>query len=160
MTGSSAGPTRLVNSLAYNRAYIWVWVPAHGGDTASTIDINSRTWAVPWLRRLLSGISQQRSGFAPGSVHVGFVVNKVALGQVLLQAIRFPLSTSFHRASLCVNYSGINKSPFSNRSLETKSHPIDMNNNNNSTVHSHSTVLFQNLAPQLFIIFPGIYKMP
>jgi hypothetical protein len=34
--------------------------------------------------RLVSGLSLRRSGFAPGSIHVEFVVNKVALGQVFL----------------------------------------------------------------------------
>jgi hypothetical protein len=38
--------------------------------------------AVPWLRRLAAGLPPRRPGFHPGSVHVGFVVNKVALGQV------------------------------------------------------------------------------
>jgi hypothetical protein len=36
--------------------------------------------AVPWLKRLVAGLSPQRPGFAPGSIHVGFVVEKVALG--------------------------------------------------------------------------------
>jgi hypothetical protein len=41
------------------------------------------TWrAVPRLRWLVAGLSPRRSGFAPGSIHVGFVVDKVALGQV------------------------------------------------------------------------------
>jgi hypothetical protein len=44
--------------------------------------------AVPWLRRLVTGIPPRRPGFDPGSVHVGFVVDKLALGQV------FPPSTS------------------------------------------------------------------
>jgi hypothetical protein len=35
------------------------------------------------------GLSPRRPGFAPGSVHVGFVVDKVALGQVLLRVLRF-----------------------------------------------------------------------
>jgi hypothetical protein len=43
--------------------------------------------AVPWLRRLVAGLSQCRPGFDSGSVYVGFVVDKVALGQV------FPPST-------------------------------------------------------------------
>ena len=45
--------------------------------------------AVPWLRRLAAGLSPQRPGFDPGSVHVGFVVNKVALGQVFPRVLRF-----------------------------------------------------------------------
>jgi hypothetical protein len=47
--------------------------------------------AVPWLRRLVAGLPPRRPGFDPGSVRVGFLVDKVALGQV------FPPSTSvFH----------------------------------------------------------------
>jgi hypothetical protein len=38
--------------------------------------------AVPWLRRLVAGLSPRRPGFDPGSLHVGFMVDKVALGQV------------------------------------------------------------------------------
>jgi hypothetical protein len=33
-------------------------------------------------RGLVAGLSPRRSRFDPGSVHVGFVVDKVALGQV------------------------------------------------------------------------------
>jgi hypothetical protein len=38
--------------------------------------------AVPWLRRLAASLSPRRPRFDPGSVHVGFVMGKVALGQV------------------------------------------------------------------------------
>jgi hypothetical protein len=38
--------------------------------------------AVPWLKRLVAGLPLRRPGFDPGSVNVGFVVDKVALGQV------------------------------------------------------------------------------
>jgi hypothetical protein len=44
--------------------------------------------AVPWLRLVDAGLSPLRPGFDLGSVHVGFVVDNVALGQV------FPPSTS------------------------------------------------------------------
>jgi hypothetical protein len=39
---------------------------------------------VPWLKWLVAVLSPSRPGFAPGSVHVGFVVDKVVLGQVSL----------------------------------------------------------------------------
>jgi hypothetical protein len=56
--------------------------------------------AVPWLRSLVAGLSPQRPGFAPWSIHVGFVVDKVALGQVFLRVLRFsPVNISFHRRS-------------------------------------------------------------
>jgi hypothetical protein len=57
-------------------------------------------WAVPWLRRLVAGLSPWSPGFASGSVHVGFVLNKVAMGQDFILVLRlFPLSISFHRRS-------------------------------------------------------------
>ena len=45
--------------------------------------------AVPWLRLLVAGLPPRRPGFDPGPVHVGFVVDKVALGQVLPRVLRF-----------------------------------------------------------------------
>jgi hypothetical protein len=44
---------------------------------------------VPWLRRLVAGLSPRRPGFDPGPVHVGFVVDKVALVQVFTRVCRF-----------------------------------------------------------------------
>jgi hypothetical protein len=48
-----------------------------------------RRWAVPWLRRLAADLPTRRPRFDPGSVHVGFVVDKVALGQVFLRVLWF-----------------------------------------------------------------------
>jgi hypothetical protein len=45
--------------------------------------------AVPWLRRLVAGFPPRRPGFDPGSVQVGFVVDKVALGKVFSRVLRF-----------------------------------------------------------------------
>jgi hypothetical protein len=45
--------------------------------------------AVPWLRWLAAGFSQRRLVFAPWSFHVGFVVDKVSLGQVRLRVLWF-----------------------------------------------------------------------
>jgi hypothetical protein len=44
---------------------------------------------VPWLRRFVAGFSPRRAGFDPGSVHVGFVVDKVTLGQVFPRVLPF-----------------------------------------------------------------------
>ena len=49
---------------------------------AQTCRLGSTRVAVPRLRRSVAGLSPRRHGFDPGSVHVGFVVDKVALGQV------------------------------------------------------------------------------
>jgi hypothetical protein len=40
--------------------------------------------AVPWLRWLVTGLSLQKAAFTPRSVNVGFVADRVALGQVSL----------------------------------------------------------------------------
>jgi hypothetical protein len=45
--------------------------------------------AVPWLRRLVAGLPSRRSGFDPVSVHVVFLVDKVAMGHGFLCVIRF-----------------------------------------------------------------------
>ena len=44
-----------------------------------------------------------RPGFDTTSVHVEFVVDKVALGQVSLPALQFPLSVSFHQCSILIH---------------------------------------------------------
>jgi hypothetical protein len=59
---------------------------------------------------------------------VVFVVDKMALGQVILIVLAFTLSVSFHRGS---PYSyivwGMNNRPVCGRSSEIQSHPVDMN---------------------------------
>jgi hypothetical protein len=45
--------------------------------------------AVPWLSRLVAGFPPWRPGFDPGSVHVGFMVDKVAVGQVFPRVLWF-----------------------------------------------------------------------
>jgi hypothetical protein len=55
---------------------------------------------VPWLRRLDAGLPAQRPGFDAGTVHMGFVVDKVVLGQVFPEYFGLPLSISFHRCSI------------------------------------------------------------
>jgi hypothetical protein len=62
-------------------------------------EVYVRPKAVPWLRWLVAGLSPRRPGFEPGSIHVGFVVDKVALGQVFSEVFGFTLSISFHRRS-------------------------------------------------------------
>jgi hypothetical protein len=44
--------------------------------------------AVPWLRRLVAGLSPRRLGFDPGLVPVGFVLDKVALEKVFPRVLR------------------------------------------------------------------------
>jgi hypothetical protein len=41
--------------------------------------------------------NSRRPGFEPGSGHVGFVADKVALGQVFSEYFGFPCQTSFHQ---------------------------------------------------------------
>jgi hypothetical protein len=55
------------------------------------------TMAVPWLRLLVSSLSLQTPGFAPGSVHAGFVVDKVALGQAFSDLRFSTMALNTHR---------------------------------------------------------------
>jgi hypothetical protein len=61
-----------------------------GGHRISGVNTKVNVLAVQWLRQLVAGLLPLRPGFALASVHVGFVVDKVALGQVFLRVLRFP----------------------------------------------------------------------
>ena len=45
--------------------------------------------SLPWLRQLVTGLSQWRSMFNPGPVHVRFLMDQVALGQDFLPVLQF-----------------------------------------------------------------------
>jgi hypothetical protein len=63
--------------------------------------------AVPWLKRLVAGLSPRKAGFGFWSVHVGFVVDKVALGQVFLRVLWFsPVNISFRQGSILIYHLG------------------------------------------------------
>jgi hypothetical protein len=48
---------------------------------------------VPQLRRLVAGFPLRRSRFEPGSGHVGYMMDKAAMGQIsFFRELRFPLS--------------------------------------------------------------------
>jgi hypothetical protein len=70
----------------------------------------------------------RRLGFAPGSVHVGFVVDRVAVGLGFSPSLGFPLSMSFHRGSpyLCTTWRCNNRPAVQRHHLT----PIDMNSVN------------------------------
>jgi hypothetical protein len=55
-----------------------------------TCQPSSRNKAAPYLKRLVAGFPPRRPGFKPGSSHVGFVVDKVALEQVFSEYFGFP----------------------------------------------------------------------
>jgi hypothetical protein len=56
--------------------------------------------AAPYLKRLVAGFPPRRPGFDPWSAEVGFVVDKVALGQVFSEYFGFPCQSSFDRIIL------------------------------------------------------------
>jgi hypothetical protein len=63
--------------------YMTLW------KSTQNLILKKYTKAVLWLRRLVAGLLQRKPGFDPGSVIVGFVVDKVALGQVYPGVLRF-----------------------------------------------------------------------
>jgi hypothetical protein len=75
----------------------------HKTTTANKIFIKSditelyRNKAVPQLKRLVAGFPPRRPRFEPGSSHVGFLVDKVALGQVFSEYFGFPYQSSLHQ---------------------------------------------------------------
>jgi len=51
--------------------------------------------AVSFLRRRVTVFSTRRPAFNPGSIHVGFVVDEVALGQILPLVFRISFVSNF-----------------------------------------------------------------
>jgi hypothetical protein len=74
----------------------------------------------------------------PRSVHVGFVVDKVALGQVSLRVLWFsPLNINLSQLSVLTYHLEDEQKVLGDRSFEILSHPIYINNmNNKSSVSS------------------------
>jgi hypothetical protein len=58
--------------------------------------------AVLLLESSGDGLSLRRTGLNLRSVHMRFVVYKVALEPVFLPALQFPLSVSFHQCSILI----------------------------------------------------------
>jgi hypothetical protein len=82
--------------------------------------------AVVLLRWLVPSLSQRR----PESVHVGFVVDRLALGQGFLRVLPFfPLVIISQELHIHIIW-GINNKASEGSSSETKSRPIDINNTN------------------------------
>jgi hypothetical protein len=52
---------------------------------------------VPQLRRLLAGFPSLRPEFNPRLIHVGFVVDRMALRQVFSEHFVFPYQFLFHK---------------------------------------------------------------
>jgi hypothetical protein len=80
-------------SITCNLAEIW---------TGYTTNTNVKHYyyigmAVTQLRRLAAGFQPRWPGFDLRSCHAGFVVDKVALGQVFSEYFGFPCKFSFHR---------------------------------------------------------------
>jgi hypothetical protein len=65
---------------------------------------NSKNWAVPKLKRLVAGFPPRLTGFASGQ-HVGFVVDKAALG-LFSEYFGFPCQ-SFHQFLHHHNHPGL-----------------------------------------------------
>jgi hypothetical protein len=88
--------------------------------------------------RLVAGLSSRRSGFEPGSLNVGFLVDKVALGQVLLRVLRFsPVNIIPPWLYNFIYHLGMKSRPTDDRCSETVS-PIDKNNKKSQTKILHA----------------------
>jgi hypothetical protein len=61
--------------------------------------------AMPWLWWSVASLSPWKPVFSPRPVYVGFVMDKVALGQVLLHVVQLSPSLSFHPHSILIHLS-------------------------------------------------------
>jgi hypothetical protein len=76
------------------------------------------------VRRSVASLSPHRPGFAPWSVHVGFVIDSVPLGQVSLRVLRSsPVRVIPPWLSILISGGGDDV-----LSSETQSRPIEINN--------------------------------
>jgi hypothetical protein len=99
-----------------------------------SIESNGRTIAQAVSRSTLP----RRPGFAPGSVHVGFAVDKAALRQVLLRHLRFsPVSVISPRLSTLIYHLG-DEQQTRRPQFRDQCHPVDMNiiRSNYTTLHT------------------------
>jgi len=60
---------------------------------------------LPWLRQFVAGLNPGEPTFEPKFAHVGFVVEAVALKQVILPVLLFSLSASTHQCSISIHSS-------------------------------------------------------
>jgi hypothetical protein len=63
------------------------------GKKADCQNIMQYVWVVLWLRRLVIGLSPRRHGFNARTLHVRFMVDKVALGLISVPVLPFPSVT-------------------------------------------------------------------
>jgi hypothetical protein len=90
-----------VGSVRYMSTSRSVWaVSGTAVSCGSIITFREPVRAMPWLRRLFTEVR-----FSPGPVDVEFAMSTVALEQVFLPVLRFPLSVSFHHCSILIHSS-------------------------------------------------------
>jgi hypothetical protein len=85
-------------------------------------------------RELMHKVNQKPT---PGSDHVGFVVDKVAPGQVFSKSFSFPCLSSFHQCSTItiIHHLGLVQQASSGGSTRwTQSHPTKNNNKSEPAV--------------------------
>jgi hypothetical protein len=61
------------------------------------LELTKRREAVPQLRRLVHGFPPRRPDFDPRSIHTGFVVDEVVLGQVFSEYFGLAWKLPFHQ---------------------------------------------------------------
>jgi hypothetical protein len=69
--------------------------------------------------------NSRRPGFVPGSVHVGYMVTNVALGQVFPRLLRFSSANNI-RQWLSILISGGPTTGLLEVAVQTQSHPTDI----------------------------------
>jgi hypothetical protein len=95
----SLGSIDMLNSLSDANSEARLLVAFIFSQTSGVHGDNyeSDTFAAPPLRQLVPGFPPRRPASEPGSGHERFVVDKVALGEVFSEYLRFLCRYSFHQ---------------------------------------------------------------
>jgi len=89
-----------INSLVYLRRSVFTErYGLYPGPNSSGL-----YWTLPWIRRLVAGLSPRRCAFNPSSFNVRFVVEKVALWRVFLPVLIFSAVSFLQRSIRIFTY--------------------------------------------------------
>lgn len=85
-SGTPSQPAECIKAADYG---LWLLRPLWLAAEREIERLMLKDTAGPLLRRFVAGFSPRRPGLSPRLVHMGFVVEKVAVGQVFLRVLRF-----------------------------------------------------------------------
>jgi len=89
--GTRSSAANYLWRIKHSTLYAFSWYLT---DQCASIS-KAKMWI--WFRRFIAFLPPRRTGFDSMSVHLRFVMDKVAWGRVFLRVLQFTLSVSFHQ---------------------------------------------------------------